>query len=236
MKTCIIAPCWLGATDQYSPDWTPPQNRLERNIKYLKYYKPLMSKLGADKIILYDNASDLGDLSKLVEASGMTLNEDLLINRFAEFLPRKGMFDYPYCWRVMRQSAIDLPEMGYEKIIAIDSDLFILNQKIIDYINNCNKGWTVFWDEVNSFPESAFQIINKDAFEKYRKTADKDVHSWKGSCMEVVLPYDHIEKGFHGGRFQEREMQPDDTMDYYGQCHVGTKVEFRKDNEGESGV
>lgn len=218
MKTCIYAPCWLDEGE-----------RLQRNIKFLQYYKKLMPLLGADSIHLFDNASSIENINELVKQSGMTLNEDLKITRFAIHMPRTGMLEYPYCWRVLRQSGIDLPEAGYEKLIHIDTDLFILKQSVIDYINACNTGWVAFWDEVNRFPEAAFTVLNKDAFPLYKQAGNiESVYNKNNVLMEKALPYTHIEKGFHGGRFAERGLPIDSTMDFIGQCVVSVKIpEFK---------
>ena len=226
MKTCIVSLSWLDETD--APTRPDKATRLERNLKYLRYYKPLLPLLGADSIHLYDNASSLENLKALVDQSGMTLGQDLFITRFANFMPRKSDWDYPYCWRLLRQSCIDLPEMGYNKFLFIDSDFFILKQKMIDWINQTNTGWVSIEDKGNRFPESAFSIVNQDSFDLYRTEAMKPIGPRKSQPMELSLPYTYVEKKFKGGRYGDKPIPDlqDATMDYYAQCVVATEVKF----------
>lgn len=203
----LFSPCYIKG------------DRLYRNQKWLRYYKPLLEKLNIEKIYLYDNMSDLSDVARLEDTN-------VHVTRFGEFLDRKSHLDYPYWWRAMRQAAVELTDGRFDKIIHIDTDVFIMKPEVIDYINNTNTGWVSFKDHFHGFPESTFFFVNKDSFGLFKDEMLKPISDRTGLVAEDILPFTHVETKFYGGRFSERDQLPDATMYYYCQCPNEVDVNY----------
>lgn len=216
MKTCLYT---LSYLDGLSPCGGA---RLDRNIKYVDYYKKIKEELGFDHFVFADNASSLENVYKFKNSIGLT---DTVFHRFQEHLPRGAAYSYPYCWRGLNFIRL-LIEDGYEKIIYIDSDGFILNSNLSEYVNQCDSGWEAFWCQKYQFPESAFHILNKDAFgifDEYTKYGWKQLN---GKMMETSLPFTLVNRDFNTDRFGENRTPQNDKMDFYGQCPVDMNMKY----------
>lgn len=215
MKTALVTACFLEGED------VSGTSRLERNIRYVNYYDAIKTELGFDDIWLLDNASDEALLAQLPKAAN--------IHRYSERLMGSDRkHDYPYCWRALYDFQL-LIDKGYEKIIAIDSDCFVLTKKLAKHIRESNSGWITYWNEVHRFPEAALQILNKDAFDLFRGYTSKP---WQerndGRLMERDIPFTVVEMGFRVGRFAEQRLGQEDWMDAIGQAGGTTKAEYEK--------
>src|SRR5689334_14899196 len=148
MKTCLFTGCKLDGKDALGSD------RYMRNVKYLKYYGSIQDRLGFADIWLSDNASEKPKLDSLQSDFGVQVirHEDELHKT------QQGGFDYPYCWRALYDIRT-LIDAGYKKIIMIDSDCFVLSQKLAEFIKKLDSGWTTLWCKRWNFPEASFQVI-----------------------------------------------------------------------------
>lgn len=220
----VVLPCYIHDIHTY--------RRHVRWIRYMdKYIKP---RLGYDRIILLDNASDLKFLKKLGATIHSENNEclaigrtDLYVYRFNEHLPRKAMLDYPYFWRFVYK----LPKFQgtfyqSDKYYHIDSDNYIQTQELIDYMRNCNSGFVSFWDSMNKFPTSELFILNQNAMPLIIEHSKVGFMNRAGQVAENVLPFTHKEKKFYGGRLAERGVSGD-TAHWVGQVTHRYKVKFR---------
>lgn len=188
--------------------------------------------LGHRWIYLIDNGSSKENLDKLKDWS----------NSFRMFhcdnIPRgPGPYDYPYCWRALYYIR-NLIEIGYEKIIFIDTDGFILSKRLARYIGDRQSGWVSFWSNTEQFPEASIHVLSDDTFYLFNLYTS---HPWEtkvGRFMERDLPFTEVNRYFNVGRFGEkwdgkewsanleRKQEPD--MDYFGQAPLSTTFEFGK--------
>lgn len=216
MKTVLVTPCFLEGKDALGND------RLARNQRYLDYYE--QCPLGIDQIALLDNASSNEQIKKLRTFPQVGLM------RFDERLERgPGPFDYPYCWRAL-WAYRELINFGVKKIITIDSDGFVLSNRMAKYIRECNTGWVSFHCESLNRPESSIHVLNVDTFSVYHSfTLGASWQSMVGLMMEQELPFTHVETQFRCSRFGEHGAPAQDsTMDYYGQTPLTMPLEFGK--------
>lgn len=219
----LISLCWLGE----------PCRPL-RNQKWLEHHLPLKEKMGFDKIILLDNASNLNDLIALggtiYNEQGKIIHEarpDLIIHRFNDHLPRTGLNEYPYCWRGLAKTKEILPTL--DKIIFLDTDFYILSGRLATYIKNLDTGWTSFFCNKYGWPEAAINILCKDTFPALANLPIPNYTHYNGQHMEEILPFTKIIKNeFTGDRYGEINMPQTPDMDYYGQYQPSPELRFHE--------
>lgn len=216
MKTCLYTACYLDGEDDSG------SSRFERNLRYLNYYRPLKEVLGFQDFWFCDNAS-----TRFSEFIRVANGPDLNVYRYGQHLPRGGKTKMPYAWRAFH-FLNQLIEKGYEKIICIDSDGFILTKRLADYVRGFNTGWTAFFDEVHKFPTAEFHILNKDSFDRVLGFNAVPWTLKDGMLMEHTLPFKEINKDFKVGRFGEWKWKQDDSTDFYGQASLDIELEFEK--------
>lgn len=213
-KTLLFAPCYLDEGE-----------RLQRNVKWLNYYDSLADNLDYDTILLVDNASSKENLWKLQARTApifyITIENEV-------HLPRLKSNAYGYWYYAFGQAAEYAMKNNYDKILHIDTDVFLTSQKIVDWCNNTNSGWVSQWCFKYNYPESTFQIINKDSFEKMHKFMTRDFLAYYPNDMaETRIPWTHNEKSFNGDRFGEYGVMPDLTkIDWIGQTPVNWEMKF----------
>lgn len=239
MKTALFSLSYLDGEDASG------SSRLERNARWLKYYWPLKDELGFQNIILADNASRRQSVINLMDRVPMSWEfrsmpafrrepMELSIFQFGEHLARgssgfppvtpaddRANFDYPYCWRGFWFLRDLFVLYKFEKIILIDTDMFVLTKRVAKYIKEA-RGWTALWSEKYQFPETSLSVIEGDGVQKFLEFTNRPWQEFLGRKMETTLPYTHVEKGFIGDRYGEytyRETVPVNP-DYYGQCPI----------------
>lgn len=166
-----------------------------------------------------DNASDPEDC-KTLEAFGVS------VYRFRERLTRtEGDYGYPYCWRAL-YFVRELIEAGYKKIIFCDSDGYVLNRNITDYVMRDNEGWWSLYCPRHKFPESSFHVLNKDSFDIFLKYTSEPWENKVGKRMETDLPFTRVMRGFDADRYGEERTAQVKEMDYYGQRPLDIPLSF----------
>lgn len=208
MRTALFTPCYLDGNDDRGNE------RLERNIKYLRYYRDLRDDLGFRRIFFSDNASP-DRLKAELRAQGPSTARFI---DFKDHLTRgPGPLDYPYCWRALYSIGV-LIAMGYQKIIVCDSDGFILSPRLAHYIKDLESGWTTFVCQKYQFPEASLQVLCEDAFPIFQEYTAKPWQWRVGELMERSIPFTHVEESFNCSRFGEARVPFHKSIDWYGQC------------------
>jgi hypothetical protein len=183
-------------------------------LNWLQYYIPRINILGAEKIILLDNASDVALMDQLkAEINHHPLVE---IHRYDEHIPRKSFLEYGYVWRAIWE----FKNIPYEKIVYMDNDFYLFTDKIFDYIRNLDSGWTCFWCPKYGFAETACNILVK-GYTPYDKFVSGPWEPHNGTYMEKVLPTSSREKQFIGDRYSEYPMDVPENADYAAQVNPG---------------
>lgn len=205
MKTVLYTGCYLDGEDALK------NNRLERNIRYVNYYSSMKELLGFDNIFMLDNGSSYGNAINFLNQTHGVIFESL------ENIKSDGPNHYPYCWRALYYIQ-ELIEKGYEKIIMIDSDGFVVSRRLFNHIKNLRLGWNTVWCKRWEFPEASLQILCKDSFHLFKNFARIDYKRRFGNIMEIVLPFTHIFNEFNCDRFGETNAPFTSNIDYYGQA------------------
>jgi hypothetical protein len=162
---------------------------------------------------VFDNGSDIKTCFEFEKKFGP------VVENLQPHYPRKEMLYYPNVWRAYWFIKRLLEGGPYEKVIYIATDAYILSQRLADYIEGLDSGWTALWSPKYNFSEPCIQVITHcKEFEEFF-AGECDPFKYNGQVEECVLPFTHIEKGFVGDRYGEFEppnlYNPD--MDYYTQ-------------------
>ena len=126
-----------------------------------------------------------------------------LIVRFPSRLGRNSIHSYPGWWRSFLHSVDIARQMGAQRIIHIESDAFLISQRLRDYIQSLNRGWTVLWASRFNMPESAIQVICDDQFDALAAFQHKSAEELDSDIAERLLPFTHVNKNFIGERYGE---------------------------------
>lgn len=125
------------------------------------------------------------------------------IIRFENRLGRSSLLSYPGWWRSFLHSVDVAHSIGASKIIHVESDAFIISERMRDYINSLCSGWTTFWATSYNFPETAIQVICEDQFDVMASFKDRLPESLEGRFAEELLPFTHVNREMVGDRYSE---------------------------------
>lgn len=181
-----------------------------RYNKWINYYSPRMESLNANFLFLIDDGSKVEFFPESINLIAYDqfppkLNSRINVIRFDNHLGRPSPHDYPGWWRSFTFSLKLAENYGIKKIIHIESDFFIVSQKMLNYIKGLHKGWTVFFSRHYNFPETGIQVICKDSYNKlYDFYSRANENSYKfDDIAENLLPFSKVQKKFTGDRYGE---------------------------------
>jgi len=192
--------CLLFATSfmRDEQDWH------NRYLRWYRYYR--QSQLGNTPLVLIDDGSPF-----LPEDADTHMckpdnwyrpqRHQLNIVRFEQNLGRQSLTSYPGWWRSFLLAPELAKRAGCRKIIHIESDAYILTERMFSLIENINEGWTTFWLPTYQMPETAIQVICEDQF-------DNMLAIWNHSDInrelaENILPFTQVVKTMKGDRYSE---------------------------------
>lgn len=148
---------------------------------------------------------------------------------FSNSLGRLGCAQFPGWWRSFCHSLNIAKNNGYEKIIHCESDAFVFSQDLkYEMLRKWNKGWHSLWAPKYGFPETAFQVINSDQFEKMEILANKmQSQNWVDNTIaENLIPFTNVHREWNGDRFGETPgVPPCPLPDYSAQCQDNWEFE-----------
>lgn len=221
-----------------------------RYRKWIDFYSPLTESLGVDDIFIIDDGSPDPALEQSIPVTILSANDDppvelskqINIITFDKHLGRQSLEEHTGWWRSFTYSIKLAEKYGFEKIIHIESDFYILSERLIKYIHSLNTGWTSMYSSYFKFPETAIQVICKDSFnllEKMRQTAAASGYRIN-RLAEFTLPFTNVCKDFIGDRIGEMPVLKEwmfnkkvtNELDYYGQLPTNVRPfsasEFRQ--------
>lgn len=221
-----------------------------RYKKWIDYYSTILQDLGADHIFMIDDASpDLGLInSDLIEVIFVNngfpevLSKKINIISFQEHEGRKSDNYFAGWWRSFTYSIKIAEKYGFDKIIHIESDFYIISDRLIRFIKTIDQGWASLYSAYYKFPESAVQVICRECFPLLEDVYNKAVAAnYKfDTIAEHMLPFTRVIKEFIGDRLGETNILRQwatgetefDNLDYYGQLPPHVKAmsfpEFKK--------
>lgn len=175
-----------------------------RYKRWLAFHQKI--NFGDTHFVLIDDASPFcpPENEAIVIEPGAALPQDMpAIIRFSNRLGRSSLLSYPGWWRSFLHSVDLARSLGAQKIIHVESDAFIISQKMREYINSLSSGWTTFWAASYNFPETAIQVICEDQFEALASFKEKHPSELEGKFAEELLPFTHVNRAMVGDRYSE---------------------------------
>jgi hypothetical protein len=227
MKTCLFAPCYLDGLDPAKSE------RLDRVKRWINYHWAIRDKLGFDRIFLSDDCSDW---VKVASLGGTILNEKLeviqrqddflTVVRYEPHLSGGGQWNYSYCWKALYVMRDLMKKYGYEKAITIDTDGFVLTERLASYVRGLDEGWTAFWVRTYSFPTAEFHVLCPSGMYQFEEFLIPHYMAHQGKYMEMALPFTRVERGFNCDRWGEGRHPQKPDMDFYSQAPVNIPLTF----------
>lgn len=185
------------------------KTRNEWDERYRRWLQAIRSsQLEYDSILIVDDGSPvLPDWTDIAIGTGeidQTSPPEILLFHFQEHLGRKAVFDFPGWYRSFTFAGRYAHAHGFEKVIHIESDAFLIGSRVQRYFNDTVSGWTTLWCPRHGLPESAIQVIAGDSIQKFAQLHQSHPHEQLvGREFELQLPIDVIEKRFIGDRYGE---------------------------------
>jgi len=169
------------------------------------------SKLEFDQLLLLDDGSTV-----LPEWDGVDIIQENqlpnecptsrgVIYHFENPLGRSTHIVYPGWYRSYMFAAAYAEKYGFEKVIHIESDAFLISDRIQEYVNDLTDGWTTFWCPRHKFPENSIQIIVGGGLKRYIEWNKEQVPytQYQSIFAEFWVPYTYVNKEFKGDRWGE---------------------------------
>lgn len=181
------------------------------------------SLLRFDQLLIVDDGSgvlpDWPDAHVVQEGDDTTFStKPVVIYHFKKNLGRPDVSDFPGWVRSYFFAAKYARQHGFEKVIHIESDAFIVSARMQKWANDLTNGWTALHDPRWHRPESAIQVIAGDQLAAYHAYASQDVDVLKNEIVETCLPFTAIEDRFTGERYNETQAEIPPDADWCSQA------------------
>lgn len=211
-------------------------NDVKRYKRWVNYFYPRRSQFGAESVFLInDGNNDINFDERLIavhtdDILPVILPSDLVMFTFEKHLGRSRMFCYPGWWRSFTYSVIIAQKYGFNKIIHIESDAYVFSNRLANYIRRINSGWTALWSDHYLMPETAIQVICKDAFDYlyYYHNMGHDFFTSSERAAEFLLPFSKINNRFKGDRYgplRKKTNIQSETFDYLTQLPTDIEIQ-----------
>jgi hypothetical protein len=114
---------------------------------------------------------------------------------------------------------------GYNRVIHIESDAYLISAGAIHKFNNTHQGWLTLWCPTYCFPESALQVINQDQLSLAHEFFQQPITDVQGekvnhTVIEQLLPFTQVDQTLKGDRYNEFGHEVPGDADFAAQCLV----------------
>src|SRR5262249_26104319 len=111
------------------------------NARYRRWLDAIrQSGLIVDQILIVDDASevlpDWPDLKIIEENDVLSPTGAITLFHFTEHLGRRSITDFPGWYRSFGFAAVFAQVNGFEKVVHIESDAFLISDRIVNYVNS----------------------------------------------------------------------------------------------------
>lgn len=175
-------------------------------LRYRRWVRAVRCNgLHVDQLLIVDDGSpvlpDWPDLTLVREGEPEPAEAALLLFHFRERLGRQGPTEYPGWYRSFCFAAGYAVRRGFQRIVHIESDAFIISARMAEFVNGVGDGWLGFSMLRSDMPESAIQIIAGDAVARFAAFAQTPYAEYSGRAIEMHLPYSRVVEHFVGARY-----------------------------------
>lgn len=196
-------------------------------------------QLSVDKILIVDDGSPAlpswtndDEIVTLTDSVFPLIEPEArgVIYHYTQNLGRQAIYVYPGWYRSFMTAAAYAKQYGYQKIIHLESDAFLISGRMQQYVNDYNNGWTTMWCPKYRLAETAIQIIaGSNALDKLYNMIDIPYEQFAGRPADPNpaqgiswLPYNEINTNFNGDRWGENNTTPPLNADYACQISADT--------------
>lgn len=215
MKTALFSPLYLDGSDPVG------NSRFTRNQRYIQWNRTYRKEIGFDDIWMVDNGSKPNLLANLLGQF-----PDLNIMRYPNLERTHHNNGYIYCWRAL-WFVRALISLGYEKIIFLDSDCYIISERLAEFVRSIESGWHAFKCQKYNFPTAEFNILTRNTFDVFLQYTNEAFESKNGILMERDLPFTHVNSIFNCDRYGETRTPQSPEMDLYSQRPLDIELTFQ---------
>lgn len=103
-------------------------------------------------------------------------------------------------------SSIIAEKYQFNKIIHVESDAFIISERLHKYVNEISNDWNGFWSYKHNFSDTAIQIIAGNSINDFIKWRKSDINfkdNYSFIYPEYYIPFTNVSKKFYGDRWGE---------------------------------
>lgn len=192
------------------------------------------SNLPHEQLLIVDDGSPLlptwTDAVVVTHNPGIKLTlhnpKPIVLYHFPDNLGRHAVWDFPGWHRSFAFAAHYAAECGFEKIIHIESDAFLVSARIVKYFADLTEGWVALYSTKYQFPEIALQVIAGSGVASFHRWAARPYSDLVNRCHETALLYTHVETGFIGDRYGEDLQYIPRDADYAAQVQIGRESSY----------
>lgn len=219
MKTLLFCTAYLSNADKWH----------NRYARWLAVHTRI--PLSYDAVFMFDDASpcrpDDAAIHVIDALPAALAPRGVYLYRFADHVGRVDVGQFPGWWRGFA-FAVDVAERyGFEKMVHVESDAFLLSGELVDYVNALDSGWTALWCPRYRFPEVNIQVICADRFGAMRAATAQALANAGRQMPEITLPFTHVEQGFAGDRYAEYRSDIPEDADYAAQTLPSMTLRYR---------
>ncbi|MBV9860407.1 MAG: hypothetical protein JO038_09940 [Alphaproteobacteria bacterium] len=179
-----------------------------------------------DQILLVDDCSPVAPPNwsglVIVPADGAPApHADLVMARFDTHLGKRegGGYSTSLGWfRSFGYAAEYARAGGFDRIVHIESDTFVLSRRLEIFLNRVGAGWTALWCPRHGFPEDNIQVIAGRSIDDCLAFFGRPYADFSAAEIEKQYPFTDIGIEFVGDRYGEYRLDVPVNADFVAQA------------------
>jgi hypothetical protein len=185
-----------------------------------------VESLGADQVLVVDDGSEtlpgwpelqLYSGNSIAEAFTVGARAPAMMYHFTRRLGRVDLLNFPGWHRSFVFAALFAEANGFDRVIHIESDAFLLSEAAHQAITTYSNGWAALYAPEFDMPESAVQVAAGDGLRVLAAFARQPYEPLIGHQHERLIPFTHIAHGLKGARVCEIAGDIPADLDYAAQ-------------------
>lgn len=199
MRTLIFCTSYASTLDKWNERW----------LRWMQYI--IGSGLDYAEILIVDDGSpvvpDWPDVPVIRAENIVRTDAKISIHHFGDrHGQRVNGQPFPGWYRSFAHAVLYGIQQGFDRIIHIEADAFLITDRAIDFFNARDRGWITLWCPRHNWPESTLQIINRDQYPAAKEFFSKPYAAHLGEPyrpMEVLIPATEVNRSLIGDRYGE---------------------------------
>ncbi len=180
-------------------------------------------QLGQSQIVLVDDGSpvlpgwpdtDVVTVRSVDEVDAVRSAAPVVLLRYGDRLGRSDIYDFPGWYRSFASGARYAVANGFEKVLHLESDAYILSERMRGWVRETKSGWLSPWSTKYDFPEIAIQLIGPDQLASLDAFTRRPYAGLVGVTHETALPLTYVARELAGDRLGEGEGPVPEGVDF----------------------